>query len=262
MSYKIDLHMHTVASTHAYSTIHEYVQMAKLRGLKLINISDHGPKMEDAPHIWHFGNFNILPRIIDGVIVLKSMEANILNIDGEIDCPKHYSEKFLDFTIAGFHESAQQSCGIDDNTTSLINVIKSQRVQMISHPGNPKYPIHIDQVAAAAAKYNVALELNNSSFTVSRLGSEPNCIKIVEAVKKAGGLIGLGSDSHIAYNVGEFDHCERVLDLVEFPKDRVLNQSVEFLFNFIKTTTGKHINLEYGKEQERFGLEHKYQHKG
>ncbi|MDU6090392.1 MAG: hypothetical protein E6663_03210, partial [Staphylococcus lugdunensis] len=41
--------------------------------------------------------------------------------------------------------------------------------------GNPKFPVDIRAVAEAAAHYNVALEINNSSFTTSRPGSEPNC---------------------------------------------------------------------------------------
>lgn len=240
-SYPIDLHMHTVASTHAYSTLHEYVQMAKLRGLSLINISDHGPQMEDAPHIWHFGNLNVLPRVIDGIIVLRSMESNILSIEGDIDCPEWLANKYLDFVLAGFHEAAQPSFGLEDNTRALINVIKSGRVHMITHPGNPNYPIDIIKVAEAAAEHSVALELNNSSFICSRLGSEPNCTKVVKAVKEAGGLLGLGSDSHVVYTLGEFSHCERILEQVDFPKERILNHSVPFLLNFIKERTGKEI---------------------
>jgi hypothetical protein len=30
--YPVDLHMHTVASTHAYSTLHDYIAEAKRKG--------------------------------------------------------------------------------------------------------------------------------------------------------------------------------------------------------------------------------------
>lgn len=33
--YPVDLHMHTVASTHAYSTLHDYIAEAKRKGIKL-----------------------------------------------------------------------------------------------------------------------------------------------------------------------------------------------------------------------------------
>ena len=37
----VDLHVHTVASSHAYSTIYEYIMEAGRKGLKMIGISDH-----------------------------------------------------------------------------------------------------------------------------------------------------------------------------------------------------------------------------
>ena len=43
--YPVDLHMHTVASTHAYSTLHDYIAEAKRKGIKLFAITDHGPDM-------------------------------------------------------------------------------------------------------------------------------------------------------------------------------------------------------------------------
>lgn len=59
--YPVDLHMHTVASTHAYSTLHDYIAEAKRKGIKLFAITDHGPDMADAPHYWHFVNMRIWP---------------------------------------------------------------------------------------------------------------------------------------------------------------------------------------------------------
>lgn len=49
--YPVDLHMHTIASTHAYSTLHDYIAEAKLKNIKLFAITDHGPDMADAPII-------------------------------------------------------------------------------------------------------------------------------------------------------------------------------------------------------------------
>lgn len=34
--YPVDLHMHTVASTHAYSTLSDYIAQAKQKGIKLL----------------------------------------------------------------------------------------------------------------------------------------------------------------------------------------------------------------------------------
>jgi len=48
--------MHTIASTHAYSTLRDDTQQAQTYGIKLLAITDHGPDMADAPHYWHFAN--------------------------------------------------------------------------------------------------------------------------------------------------------------------------------------------------------------
>ncbi len=100
--------------------------------------------------------------------------------------------------------------------------------------GNPRYPIDIPAVAAAAAKYEVALELNNSSFTHSRKGSEANCRAIAAAVRDAGGWLALGSDSHVAFSLGNFEHCERIIEEVGFPQERILNVSPRRLLDFLE----------------------------
>ena len=68
--YPVDLHAHTVASAHAYSTVSDYFAVAKEKGIKLFAITDHGPDMADAPHRWHFLNMKVIPRIVDGVGIL------------------------------------------------------------------------------------------------------------------------------------------------------------------------------------------------
>ena len=57
-----------VASTHAYSTLHDYIAEAKRKGIKLFAITDHGPDMADAPHYWHFVNM----RIETGLLISKT----------------------------------------------------------------------------------------------------------------------------------------------------------------------------------------------
>lgn len=81
--YPVDLHMHTVASTHAYSTLHDYIAEAKLKNIKLFAITDHGPDMADAPHYWHFMNMRVWPRLVDGVGILRVLKP-ILRIWTEI----------------------------------------------------------------------------------------------------------------------------------------------------------------------------------
>lgn len=94
---------------------------------------------------------------------------------------------------------------------------------------NPEFSVDM-----AAAKYNVALEINNSSFIHSRKGSEANCRAIAAAVRDAGGWVALGSDSHTAFSLGDFSECRKVLDEVGFPEDRILNVSPRRLLGFLE----------------------------
>ena len=49
-----DLHTHTLASTHAYSSLTEMVRAASERGLYAIAITDHGKAMPGSPRDWYF----------------------------------------------------------------------------------------------------------------------------------------------------------------------------------------------------------------
>lgn len=173
MKFLVDVHAHTIASTHAYSTVHDYLAVAKEKGIKLFAITDHGPDMADAPHFWHFVNMRVLPRIVDGIGVLRGIEANIKNENGDIDFFGSYLNE-LDIVLAGFHEPVFQPSTQTTHTQALVNCIESGNVDIISHPGNPAYPIDIKRVAEVAATHNVALEINNSSFLTSRKGSLKN----------------------------------------------------------------------------------------
>ena len=57
MRHLTDTHAHTVASTHAYSTVEEYFRAASDKGLQLFSITDHGPEMPDSPHPWPFWKY-------------------------------------------------------------------------------------------------------------------------------------------------------------------------------------------------------------
>ena len=41
----LDVHTHTIASGHAYSTLQEMIDSAKTKGLKLLGITEHTNKM-------------------------------------------------------------------------------------------------------------------------------------------------------------------------------------------------------------------------
>lgn len=231
MRFMVDLHTHTIASDHAYSTIHDYIRQAVDVGILMFATTDHGPAVLDAPHEWHFSNLKVVPRLADGVAILRGIEANITK-DGNIDIDPAISKR-LDIVLAGFHPNLDP-LDIDTNTSLMVNVIKSGRVDVISHPGNAHYPIHMEEVLLCAKENNVAIELNSSSSVNTRANSHENCVKIAKLAKKIGNVISIGSDAHISYFMGVFDESLKVIEEAELGYDQIINTSPVKVLDFLQ----------------------------
>ncbi|RCX11286.1 putative hydrolase [Anaerobacterium chartisolvens] len=221
----IDTHTHTVSSGHAYSTIQEMARGARDKGIKMIAMTDHGPSMGGAPHLYHFGNLRVIPDEICGVRVLKGVEANIIDYDGNTDMPDGYLKR-LEYTIASFHDICIAPSTVEDHTRAMINVLKNPYIDAVAHPGNPQFQVDIDRVVMAAKEYNKLIEINNHSFYV-RTGSERNCKTFALKCKEYGVKVVCGSDSHISFSVGSFENVHKILDEVGMPEDLVMCTSIE-----------------------------------
>ncbi len=234
MEYLIDLHIHTIASGHAYSTIEEIAKAAKIKNMKAIAITDHGPSAPGAPHRYYFSNLKVVPEYIEGVRILKGAETNIINEDGDLDLEKFDLQK-LDIVLAGFHKQTgyEENEDILKNTKTLLNCIRAGNADILTHLGNPKYLFEYEQIVKAAKEYSVAIEINNSSFTVSRKGSKENCTKIIELCKKYGNYISLGSDAHISFDVGNLSETEKLVKDIGYNKKLILNSEIEILDKFL-----------------------------
>ena len=55
-----DLHTHTIASGHAYSTLKENIEQAALIVLPYLGISEHTPGMRNTTHEGHFHNMKVI----------------------------------------------------------------------------------------------------------------------------------------------------------------------------------------------------------
>lgn len=230
----LDTHIHTLASGHAYSTLMEYIVIAKEKGIQLIAQTDHGPAMPGGPHEYHIGNQVIIPRVIEGVEVLRGVEANIINCRGEIDIPIHYLKR-LDIIIASLHEPVIAPGTIEENTNTLIEAMKNPMVDVIAHAGNPKFPIDIPRFVAAAIENSVLVEINNSSFSgTTRVGSDENCIEIARVANTLGAQVIAGTDSHIAFQLGEFQNVQAVFEAVDMDEELIINNDIEKLKKFLR----------------------------
>lgn len=242
------MHVHTVASGHAYSTIQEIAAAAARKGLEAVAITDHGPALPGAAHPFHFWNLRVVPRRIDGVLILRSAEANVVNDKGELDLPDELLQK-LDLVHAGLHPlCGYQGSTPEENTRALLGAISHPLVDIIVHPGNPNFPIDEDRVVEAAREKGKALEINNSSFVYTRLGSRENCLRIARRLSEVGGWIAVGSDAHIADFAGEFSEAVELLAEAGVRQEQLVNSDLQSLRSFL-IARGKELKLEHTGHQ-------------
>lgn len=241
MKILVDTHTHTISSGHAYSTIHENVQGALANGIKMFNMSDHGPDMPGAPFKYHFGNLKVIPDFIDGVRILKGVELNIINYNGDVDLPEYYL-KGLDLVLASYHDICIEPATVEEHTNAAIEVLSNPYIDVLAHPGNPQFQIDIEKVVQAAKKYNKLIEINNHSFEV-RTGSEKNCVEIARMCKKYGVRITTGSDAHICFDIGSFDNVTKMLEEAEVPEELVITTSEEKMEEYLAERKRRISNL-------------------
>ena len=80
MKLLFDLHTHTVASGHAFSTLKENIEEAAAKGLKAMGTSDHYSAMPGSAQPIYFTNFKAIKEKILGVRIFTGMEANIIDL--------------------------------------------------------------------------------------------------------------------------------------------------------------------------------------
>ena len=231
----LDVHTHTTASGHAYGTLHENILAAKAKGLELVGISDHAPKMPGSAHEFYFLNAHVIPREFSGVKVMIGVELNIIDYSGSTDLSAR-ALKSLDYAIASLHNPCIDSGSVDENTAALIGAMKNPYVVIIGHPDNPTYPVDFEKLAKAAADNHVLLELNNSSYNLKgyRAGSRENAKLMLDACKKFSTSVIMGSDAHIDSDVGNHSFSQEVLRENNFPDDLVVNCAVKNFLDFVK----------------------------
>lgn len=233
MELKVDTHTHTYASGHAYSTLIENAKSAKQNGLAMFCTTDHSESMPGAPHYWFFRNQRVLPRFIEGVAIIRGVESNIMNTQGEIDI--HPSvDKNLDWVIASFHEPVFRPSNSVAHTEALLNVIKGGRVDALGHLGNPNFDFDFEAVIQCAVEHNVAIEINNTTLKGnSRVGSVDRCYEIARIAKAKGAFITSGSDAHFCNDVGGLDLVSALLDEVGIDSTKVITHSPQQFLSFL-----------------------------
>lgn len=249
MKLVLDAHTHTLASGHAYSTIMEYVAEAAEIGLELIAVTDHTTEMPCSIGEFYFTNFCAVPETVNGVRLMLGAELNIMDKSGRVDMSERTLEQ-ISPVIASFHppcyKYSSDNMSFEEKsaeiTDALMLVMDNKHVQIIGHPGDPRYPFDIEKVVRKSVETGTLLEINNASLNKKsfRYGSRDTMLELLKSCKKADCPVVLGSDAHFVKLCGRFDDAIELLNEAGFPEELVANVSIERfceLLSFKKTHT-------------------------
>jgi putative hydrolase len=226
-----DFHCHTIASVHAYSTIRENIDAAKRLGLLALGITDHGYRMPEGPALSFFKSISVLPDHVEGLRLLKGVEANIMDFNGTLDMPEDCLKK-LDYTIASFHEQCVAPGTMEDHTRAYLAVAENPYVRFIGHPGTPEYSFDYEKVLPVFKKNGKIVEINSHTF-ICRRTSIPNCRRIAELCKKYEVPVAVNSDAHSEWQLGTYDAAIAMLEDIDFPEELIINSGRERVDRFL-----------------------------
>lgn len=247
-----DLHTHTVLYRtngrkvlHAKGSVEENVAAAAEKGLAAVGISNHGPG-----HLTYGLELSALKDLREEIRqaqerhpeirICLGVEANIINTSGHLDLLSENFSQF-DYVMAGYHygifgeepvraallhggnwlcEHIPPLRGIAGNTLKkantrrVIRAVQTNRIRVLTHPGD-KGPLDIETVAAACAASGIWMEINNYHRDLT-----------VESIRRAAKYnvrFVIGSDAHTPERVGGFEKAlERAFEAGISP-ERIVN---------------------------------------
>ncbi|HHY65316.1 MAG TPA: phosphatase [Clostridiaceae bacterium] len=225
-----DCHFHTISSGHAYSTLYEYAKEAEQKGLKLIGMTDHGPRMPGGPHRYHFDNLKVIPGFLFGVEIYKGIEANIIDFDGSTDT-ENMPLNEMDIVISSFHSPCLKPSTKEENTRAIIRSLDNKYVNIIGHPDDSRIPIDLTELVKAASETGALIEINNSSLrpTSFRQNARENYMTLLEECYKNKVYVIINSDAHIHTDIGASEEALELIKKAGFPEELVANTDLQKL---------------------------------
>ena len=252
-----DTHTHTLYSRHAYSTIEENVNQASQMAVPLLGSTDHFSDMiyrplSDPENLYDIRDFqylmstNIWPRSWKGVELLHGVEADIVDLEGNLfghdiylknafygdtfETPKSLQDLVFDncdYVIASVHKKdfAKGKTSVEC-TKAYLGALEQPKVLILGHIGRAGMPFDIDTVLLRAKELGKCIEVNEHTLRhypeQSRL-----CRDILVRAAELGCYISTGSDAHISVEVGDFRETTKLLSEIDFPRGLIATSSAE-----------------------------------
>jgi DNA polymerase (family 10) len=192
-----DVHMHTV-ETDGKCTIEEMAEAARAHGYRYMAITDHSKNLafanglDDQRALAHIKRIREVAEKLEGIRIFAGIEVDIL-ADGALDLSDSVLEQ-MDIVIASVHSAFNQEP--QQMTERLLKAIENKNVSLIGHPTGrillrrDAYQYDMEAVLAAAARHQVAMELNAYP---DRLDLSDRHLRMA---KERGVKIVINTDSH------------------------------------------------------------------
>lgn len=247
--WRVDFHTHTLASGHAFNTLQEMARAARACEIAALGVTDHGPSMEGAPTPGYFEMVGRVPPEIEGVQILMGCEANITDLDGNIDLGKALAAEQR-VLIVGLHRRTPYPTSTTkaENTQAILRALGRQRPHIVSHPYRPDFPTDVVALAEAACDQGVLLEVNLALFrdllpSNSPAARDETIIQtrvMIDRLRRRGSGFVLNSDAHTASEL-PWDKAlvDQLQSLLEFAPSDILNLSRPALERYLQLPASK-----------------------
>ncbi|MDD4251454.1 MAG: PHP domain-containing protein [Candidatus ainarchaeum sp.] len=236
----VDLHIHSVASYHAYGTIYDICKTAFENKMKVVGISDHGPFDENDYQKWHFLMGYSAPKYINGVRLLWGGELNVVKENGDLDLPLFIQER-MDYVMFGYHKPSinvrsvsKKFFNLNKNelTKVMLKALDNPFVDIIAHPCGKKAVYDQEKVWLKAIDKNVLLELNCDKLKGASKEELLYFKKMVAVVKSNKKKLIIGSDAHFLHEIGDDSIIKKYWDFLELDKKIILNENLKQVQEF------------------------------
>ncbi len=250
MPYTVDLHTHTIASGHAYNTIREMAKAASEKGLTHLGIVEHGPGIPGTCSPMYFRNLKVVPRELYGVKLFLGGELNILDHDGTLCLDESYWMR-MDIRIAGMHSTCYETGTKEENMRAILSAIHNPWVDIICHPDDGRYMFDYEPIVLAAKESGTILELNNNALSPRqhRKHSFENYVQMLTYCKQYDVPVLISSDAHFDTEICDFHFAQQVLDATQFPKELLVNEHLEFLWETFRRKKTPRESVDIDREE-------------
>lgn len=227
---KVDFHSHSLFSNCGLHSYLELLEYGKKIGMKGLAITDHGPELHGRLNSVFFER---LINPVKGIKLLKGVECNLKDENGNIDFPMHFM-KYTDIILLGIHPNTEKGLGKEKYTDMLLKAIrKNPYIDILSHPNDQEFEIDLLTVAQAAKELDIVLEINNSKIMLNRIDLK-HIEELFQICIETKCKVVLSSDAHPVHELGLDDSIIPFIKKFNFPHDLIINDTVKKAFQFIE----------------------------